>query len=161
AEALAAFFGTDHVRFTATWAGVERSFQKFTDAAKEAGKSRIYAGIHWSYDCAIGEQVGRKVGQYVADHYFQPVTDSGGESPVAMAAARAPVNESLRAEQVRPLLAEALASWRAAGVDTSALRGLDVRIADPGGLTPGKAAGPTFWQDDKAAAWSWFLEPTP
>src|SRR5262249_30124117 len=26
AEALAAFFGTDHVRFTATWAGVERSF---------------------------------------------------------------------------------------------------------------------------------------
>src|SRR5262249_19151167 len=78
AEALAAFFGTDHVGFTATWAGVERSFNKFTDAAKEAGKSRIYAGIHWSYDCAIGEQVGRKVGQYVAANFFLPLADPGG-----------------------------------------------------------------------------------
>src|SRR5262249_41045343 len=77
AEALAAFFGTDQVAFTATWAGVERSFKKFTDAAKEAGKSRIFAGIHWSFDCAAGEALGRKVGQYVADHYFQPLADSG------------------------------------------------------------------------------------
>jgi PAP2 superfamily len=78
AEALAAFFGTDKVHFTATWDGVERSFNKFTDAAKEAGKSRVYAGIHWSFDVAAGEQLGRKVGQYVADHYFQPLTGSGG-----------------------------------------------------------------------------------
>jgi hypothetical protein len=75
AEALAAFFGTDHVSFTATWAGVDRSFTKFTDAAKEAGMSRIYAGIHWSFDMAAGEQQGRKVGTYVAANYFQPLTD--------------------------------------------------------------------------------------
>jgi hypothetical protein len=78
AEALAAFFGTDHVSFTATWAGVDRTYKKFTDAAKEAGKSRIYAGIHWSYDVAAGENLGRKVGQYVADHDFLPLTESGG-----------------------------------------------------------------------------------
>src|SRR5262249_43932273 len=63
AEALAAFFGTDHVCFTATWPvadqPVDRSFKKFTDAAKEAGKSRIYAGIHWSFDVAAGENLGR------------------------------------------------------------------------------------------------------
>src|SRR5262249_26265955 len=35
AEALAAFFGTDQVSFTATGAGMTRSFKKFTDAAKE------------------------------------------------------------------------------------------------------------------------------
>ena len=81
AEALAAFFGTDHVSFTATWAGVERSFNKFTDAAKEAGISRIYGGIHWSFDMAAGLQQGRKIGQYVADHFFQPLTDSGGGKP--------------------------------------------------------------------------------
>jgi hypothetical protein len=81
AEALAAFFGTDHVSFTATWAGVERSFKTFTDAAKEAGKSRLYAGIHWSFDVAAGEQLGRKVGDYVADHYFQPLDD--GKAGVA------------------------------------------------------------------------------
>jgi hypothetical protein len=36
-----------------------------------------------------------------------------------------------------------------------------IRIADLGGLTPGQAAGPSFWQDDKAAAWGRFLAPTP
>jgi hypothetical protein len=82
AESLAAFFGTDHVAFTATWAGVERSFDKFTDAAKEAGKSRIYGGIHWSFDSAAGLQQGRKIGRYVADHYFQP---AGGQLQAAAA----------------------------------------------------------------------------
>src|SRR5262249_58905760 len=40
AEALAAFFGTDHVSFSATSAGVERPCNTFTEAAKEGGKSR-------------------------------------------------------------------------------------------------------------------------
>src|SRR5262245_51037721 len=126
AEALAAFFGTDHVSFTATSAGMERSYTTFTDAAKEGGKSRIYAGIHWSFDVAIGEKVGRKIGQYVVDHYFRPLSGSGGNSLVAATAAPAPVNTTLRAELVQPLLAEALGRWQAAGVDTSALRGLGV-----------------------------------
>ncbi|HKB05470.1 MAG TPA: vanadium-dependent haloperoxidase, partial [Gemmataceae bacterium] len=78
AEALAAFFGTDQVSFTAKVGTVERSYNKFTDAAKEAGKSRIFAGIHWSFDVAAGEALGRKVGQYVADHFFQPVAAYGG-----------------------------------------------------------------------------------
>src|SRR5262245_38060684 len=160
AEALAAFFGTDQVSFTATWAGVERSFNKFTDAAKEAGKSRIYAGIHWSYDCAIGEQVGRMVGQYVAGHYFQPVTGSGGEALVAAAAAPAPVNATLRADQVQPLVAEALGRWQAAGYP-SALHGVEVRIADLGGLTLGRADGGILWLDDNAAGWGWFIDATP
>jgi len=84
AEALAAFFGTDHVSFTARWDGVERSFDKFTEAAKEAGKSRVYAGIHWSFDCAAGENLGRKVGQYVTDHFFQPLAGSAGGSAAAV-----------------------------------------------------------------------------
>ena len=78
AEALAAFFGTVHVPFTSTWAGVERSFNKFTDAAKEAGKSRIYVGIHWNFDCAAGENLGRKIGRYVANHYFRAVSGLSG-----------------------------------------------------------------------------------
>jgi hypothetical protein len=84
AEALAAFFGTDQVRFTATWDGVTRSYRKFTEAAKEAGKSRIYAGIHWSFDVGAGEALGRKVGQYVADHYFRPLSGSGGAPQVGV-----------------------------------------------------------------------------
>jgi hypothetical protein len=161
AEALADFFGTDRVSFTATWDGVDRSFKKFSDAAKEAGKSRIYAGIHWSFDSAIGLQLGRKVGQYVTDHYFQPLTGSGGDSLMAAAAAPATVHDALRAGQAQPLLAEALARWQAAGVDTSRLRGIDVRIADLGGLTLGKAADGVLLLDDNAAGWGWFVDATP
>jgi hypothetical protein len=161
AEALAAFFGTDQVSFTATSAGMERSFKKFTEAAKEAGMSRIYAGIHWSFDKAAGENLGRKIGRYVADHYFQPLPDSGGEHLEAAAPAPAPVNVALRTDQVKPLLAAALARWQAAGVNTSALRGIDVRIADLGGTTLGIASGHTIWLDDNAAGWGWFVDKTP
>jgi hypothetical protein len=115
AEALAAFFGTDHVSFTATSAGIERSYNTFTEAAKEGGRSRVFAGIHWSFDCAVSEQVGRKIGQYVVDHYFQPLTGSGGGALVAGTVAPASVDETLRINQVQPL-AEALALWQAAGV---------------------------------------------
>ena len=115
AEALAAFFGTDHVSFTATGGGeITRSYARFTDAAKEAGKSRVYAGIHWSFDSAAGEALGRKVGQYVAGHYFRPLTGASGGSPAAPA------------------------RRQAAGVDTPARHGVDVRIADPWVGLPGK-----------------------
>jgi hypothetical protein len=157
AQSLADFFGTDHIPFTATWAGVNRSFNKFTDAAKEAGQSRIYAGIHWSFDKAQGLQQGRKIGQYVADHFFQPA----GDQLQAVAAAPAPANGSLPADRVRPLLAEALVRWLAAGADVSALRGVGVRVADLGGRTLGMAAGGAIWLDDNAAGWGWFIDPTP
>jgi hypothetical protein len=160
AQSLAAFFGTDHVGFTATWAGVNRSFSKITDAAKEAGKSRIYGGIHWSFDSAAGLQQGRKIGRYVADNYFQPLDDAGDDLTAAAAPARE-VNRSLRAGQVQPLLTQALARWQAAGVDTSALGRIDVRIADLGGLTLGRADDGIIWLDDNAAGWGWFVDRTP
>jgi hypothetical protein len=69
------------------------------------------------------------------------------------------VNVSLHASQAQPLLAEALARWQAAGIDTSALHGIDVRVADLGGLTLGKAAGNVIRLDDNAAGW--FVDRTP
>ena len=53
-----------------------------------------YAGIHWSFDCAAGEALGRKVGQYVAGHAFGPVTGSGGGALGAVAAAPVPADQS-------------------------------------------------------------------
>ena len=72
AQALAAFFGTDRVVFTAASGGIERAFPRFSAAAHEAGLSRIYGGIHWSFDVAAGWHVGRDVGKYVAANFFQP-----------------------------------------------------------------------------------------
>ena len=59
------------------------------------------------------------------------------------------------------LLTEALDRWEAAGVDTSALPGIDVRIADLGGLTLGQAGNGVIVLDDNAAGWGWFLDRTP
>ena len=74
--ALAAYFGTDEVRFANTCdtlPGVSRTFTKFSAAAEEAGKSRIYGGIHWEVDNREGLTCGRAVGEYVARYFLLPV----------------------------------------------------------------------------------------
>src|SRR5205823_2445936 len=70
-------------------------------------------------------------------------------------------NESLRPEQVRPLLTDALARWQAAGADTSALHGIGVRVADLGGLTLRTVVGNVVWLDVDAAGCGWFVDMTP
>lgn len=71
AAVLARFFGTDRVTFTTATddlPGVTRSFSSFSDAAEEAGMSRIYGGIHWQFDNTDGQQSGEAIGNYVYDH---------------------------------------------------------------------------------------------
>lgn len=74
AAALTAFFGTDEVRFATTsegLAGVTRVFNRFSDAAAEAGMSRIYGGIHWDFDNRDGLSAGRALGEYESQHHFR------------------------------------------------------------------------------------------
>jgi membrane-associated phospholipid phosphatase len=163
AGVLTALFG-DSYHFTVTadgLPGVTRSFDSFGAAAAEAGQSRIYGGIHYQFDNVAGQQLGRTVAGYVVDHVLKPRGNDGDDQLRAAAATPAPVNESLRAGQVQPLLAEALARWQAAGIDPSALNGITVHIANLGGLTLGKAVGGGIWLDDNAAGWGWFVDPTP
>src|SRR5262249_19116446 len=107
------------------------------------------------------ENMGRKIGQYVADHFFQPLPGSVGDHLEAAAVAPATVNVVLRTSQVQPLLNAALARWQAARVNTSALHGIDIRLANLGGTTLGIASGHTIWLDDNAAGWGWFVDRTP
>jgi membrane-associated phospholipid phosphatase len=75
ASVLANFFGTDKVRFTTTsdgLPGVKRSFDGFWQAAEEAGMSRIYGGIHYSFDNTDGLKTGKVLGTYVVRNYLQP-----------------------------------------------------------------------------------------
>jgi len=75
AAVLAGFFGTDVVRLTTTsegLPGVVRTFDRFSVAAGEAGKSRIYGGIHWEFDNADGLACGREIGEHVARSFFRP-----------------------------------------------------------------------------------------
>lgn len=79
----------------------------------------------------------------------------------ASAPAGPPAAGALSLTTVPPLFDEALRRWQAAGVDTSSLHGIDIRIADLGGLMLGQASGHTITLDDNAAGWGWFVDRTP
>ena len=68
ARLLALFFGTDKISFSTTsdgLPGVTRSFTRLSDAAEEAGQSRIYGGIHWQFDNKAGLASGTALGEHV------------------------------------------------------------------------------------------------
>ena len=88
ATILAATFG-DATTFTTqslTLPGVKRTFASFSAAADEAGRSRIYGGIHYEFSNQDGQATGRKVGEWVLQS-FSTTTDTVApkvivESPV-------------------------------------------------------------------------------
>jgi membrane-associated phospholipid phosphatase len=74
AAVLASFFG-DHQRFSVTspaLPGVTRSFTSFSAAAQEAGRSRIYAGVHTKIDHEAGLQLGHDVAGFVLRNALLP-----------------------------------------------------------------------------------------
>jgi len=73
---LELFFGSDSFSFTTTSDGladVQRSFTSFSQAAEEAGQSRIYGGIHWQFDNQGGLASGRTLAQHVFFNFLTPV----------------------------------------------------------------------------------------
>ena len=53
---------------------VVRSWSSLTDAAVEAGRSRIFGGIHWQYDNTAGLAAGRNLAWFVLESVLRPVT---------------------------------------------------------------------------------------
>ena len=49
---------------------VERSFSTLSQAEEENGQSRIYLGIHWSFDKTAGIKQGREVADFVFKNAF-------------------------------------------------------------------------------------------
>ena len=77
-EALDAFFGTDKVSLTldSRAPGVTertRTYSRLHDVVKDVDWARVLVGFHFRNSDLQGSALGRKVGRYVADHYFQPV----------------------------------------------------------------------------------------
>src|SRR5262245_2355952 len=86
-EVLRQFYGRDNVTFTfvsdefngetrGADGGVRplspRTFTSFSQAEEENGQSRIYLGIHWSFDKTQGIAQGRQVARYVMENAFKP-----------------------------------------------------------------------------------------
>lgn len=49
-----------------------RSFDSFSEASAENARSRIYLGVHWSFDADHGISLGNEVAKYVFSHALQP-----------------------------------------------------------------------------------------
>ena len=79
AFAVAEFFGTKKVDVTFTSTSVtpgvttELLFTSTDDIVKHVMDGRIYGGMHFRTSNVHGRTIARKVAQYVAKHYFQPV----------------------------------------------------------------------------------------
>ena len=72
---LALFFGRDDIVFQHTWegaGGATRSYAGFTAMANEEERSRVYGGIHFTFDQTAGQSVGRNVANYVFQNFMQP-----------------------------------------------------------------------------------------
>jgi len=74
-EALDAFFGTDNVPFTldSRVTNTTRDYAKLHDVVKDVDLARVLVGFHFRNSDEQGSALGRKVGRYVVDHYFQPL----------------------------------------------------------------------------------------
>ncbi len=73
---LAHFYGTDNITFSLTsdeLPGVTRTYHSFSQAAEENGMSRIYLGIHWTFDNTRGQQLGNSVADYIATQFLVPL----------------------------------------------------------------------------------------
>ena len=85
AKVLELFFGTDEIPFCGEspdpdhWPlvlpGVVRCWDTLSEAAEEAGQSRIYGGIHWQYDNQQGLNSGRALAEYVFANFLRPLED--------------------------------------------------------------------------------------
>ncbi|MBL8896138.1 MAG: vanadium-dependent haloperoxidase [Planctomycetes bacterium] len=74
AGVLRRFFGTDRIAFRVgsdDLPGVERSYDSFSHAAFESGKSRIYGGIHFQSANFWGLHTGRLVSLYVMNRLLR------------------------------------------------------------------------------------------
>jgi len=73
------FFGTDAITFDATTEDphssvTTRRFTSFSQAAQEDARSRVYLGVHYSWDATDGLKLGDDVAGYVFTNELRPIT---------------------------------------------------------------------------------------
>jgi hypothetical protein len=72
---LALFFGRDDIPFQHTWdgaGGATRSYPGFTAMATEEERSRVWGGIHFTFDQTAGQSAGHNVANYVFQNFMRP-----------------------------------------------------------------------------------------
>jgi hypothetical protein len=79
--ALDAFFGTDTVSLTLdsrapglSEGARTRTYARLHDAVKDVDTARVLVGFHFRNSDQEGTSLGRAVGRYIIDHFFQPIS---------------------------------------------------------------------------------------
>ena len=75
ATILALFYERDDVQFQINFGGTPntiRNYRNFSALTNEVARSRVYGGVHFPFDIAAGQSVGRSVGNYVFLNYLTP-----------------------------------------------------------------------------------------
>jgi hypothetical protein len=87
-KTMADYYGKDNIHFSfvsdefngitkdqygVTRPVVSRSFKSLSQAMEENGQSRIYLGIHWSFDKVHGINCGKNIADYNFAHMLRPV----------------------------------------------------------------------------------------
>ncbi|MFN6498310.1 MAG: spondin domain-containing protein [Nostoc sp. DedQUE01] len=80
------FFGTDNVTFTATSEDpaargnngirITRTFNSFSSAALENGRSRVYLGVHYQWDADAAYVSGTKLADFVFENFLTPTSSA-------------------------------------------------------------------------------------
>jgi hypothetical protein len=73
--ALESFFGTSAVSFSldSLVTGETRRYDRFKDVVQEVNRARVWAGFHFRNSDQEGCTLGRKVGRFVVENFFQPL----------------------------------------------------------------------------------------
>ena len=77
ARLIALIIGTDEITFSTTsdgLPGVVHTFKKLSDAANEAGMSRLFGGIHTMADNLEGQDMGRKIAAWTFQNDLLPIS---------------------------------------------------------------------------------------
>jgi hypothetical protein len=77
ARALARFFGTDDIPFEVFFVGTEgpgwtRAYASFWQFAEEQADSRVYGGIHFSFDSAASQETAVELVDWVFERFMVP-----------------------------------------------------------------------------------------
>jgi hypothetical protein len=73
--ALDAFFGTDNIPLTldSRATGTTRTYQHLQDVVDDVDQARVLVGFHFLSSDKTGSKLGQEVGDYIAQHDFQPI----------------------------------------------------------------------------------------
>ena len=127
ATVLTAVFG-DNTAFSTTaftLPGVTRSFSSFTAAAEEAGRSRIFGGIHYEFTNEAGQALGKLVGSAVLQRF---ILDQDLQAPAVVTAevpATTKTNVTITGQVFDNISGVSAATWR---VDNSPAQALALNL---------------------------------